>query len=103
MGWHLYFRDYRSVRRNQDGDWGWIRRPWEEWHLMFFLESIGITIHGDGTCDDDGIAEFARRYPIKGRRCGGKWRGCMEVSIDQFGEITMANPALNADLVNSAG
>jgi hypothetical protein len=103
MGWHLYLRDYRAFRRNKDSYWGWIRRPWQNKPLMSFLESLGITIHGDGTCDDDGIAEFAQRYPIKGRRCGGKLRGCVEVEIDYFGQITTANPALNTDLVNSAG
>jgi len=79
MGWHLYLRDNRAFRRNSDGTWGWIRRPQEEKWLMDFLDGLGITITGDGTCDHDGIAEFARRYPVKGRRCGGKRRGCMVI------------------------
>ena len=87
MGWHLYLRENRTFKRNQDGRWGWIRRPREHTETMSLLSSIGITITGDGTCDDDGIAEFARRYPIKGRRCGGKLRGCLEIEIDEFDEI----------------
>ena len=63
--------------------------------IVSFLSSFNIAIEGDGTCDYDGIAEFARRYPIKGRRCGGKVRGCLEVEIDEFGEIKMANQSLN--------
>ena len=62
--------------------------------VLGFLSSIGIEIPGDGTCDDDGIAEFTRRYPIKGRRCGGKLRGCLEIEIDEFDEIKLANKAL---------
>ena len=57
--------------------------------VLKFLSSIGIEIKSDGTCDDDGIAEFARRYPIHGRCCGGKKRGCVEVEIDEFDEITL--------------
>ena len=62
--------------------------------VLKFLSSLGIEMHGDGTCDDDGIAEFARRYPIHGRRCGGKKRGCVEVEIDEFDEIKVANQML---------
>ncbi len=87
MGWHLYLRENMAFKRNKDGRWGWIRTP----QMKPELESLGINIKGDGTCDDDGIAEFARRYPIKGRRCGGKLRGCIEVDISKNGEIKMAN------------
>lgn len=99
MGWHLYLRDYRPFRRNKDGSWGWIRLRGYSWRrdgVLKFLLSIGIEIKGDGTCDDDGIAEFARRYPIKGRRCGGKWRGCLEVEIDEFYEIKLVNQPVAA-------
>ena len=78
MGWHLYLRENRVFKRNSDGGWGWIRRVHEH-PVKDFLLSIGITIKGDGTCDYDGIAEFARRYPVKGRRCGGRLRGCIEI------------------------
>ena len=98
MGWHLYLRDYRTYRKNKDGSWGWIRRVYEQHPVIFFLLSIGITIRGDGTCDDDGIAEFASRYPIKGRRAGRKHRGCIEVDVDEFGKIKMANKPLNPTL-----
>jgi len=63
--------------------------------VLEFLSSIGIEIRGDGTCDDDGIAELARRYPIKGRRCGRKLRGCVEVQIDEYDKITFANKSLD--------
>lgn len=88
MGWHLYLRDYRSFRRNKDGSSGWIRRP-KNHAANDFLKSIGITIKGDGTCDDDGIAEFANRYPFKGRKCGGKPRGCLEVIVNEFGGLSL--------------
>jgi hypothetical protein len=74
------------MKRNNDGGWGWIRRV-REHPVMSLLLSIGIIIRGDGTCDDDGIAEFAARYPIKGRRSGGKFRGCINVKVDEFGKI----------------
>ena len=94
MGWHLYFRENRSFKRNKDGGWGWIRRFREQQPVMSFLASVGITIRGDGSCDDDGIAEIAKRYPIMGRRAGGKYRGCIEVEIDEFGKIKMANQSI---------
>ena len=80
MGWHLYLRENRAFRRNADGNWGWIRKYPE---IISYLEPLGINIRGDGTCDDDGIAEFAKRYPIKGRRCGGKLRGCLQIANSQ--------------------
>lgn len=64
---------------------------------MSFLSSIGITIKGDGTCDDDGIAEFSMRYPIKGRRIGKKYRGCLEVEVDKSGAIEMHKHPLNPE------
>ena len=88
MGWHLYLRDYRAFRRNKDDSWGWIRSPQLKLEIVSFLESLGIKIEGDGTSYYDGIAEIARRYPIKkGRRCGGEYRGCLEVDVDEDGEI----------------
>ncbi len=94
MGWHLYLRENRVMKRNHDGGWGWIRKVHEH-PVLEFLSSIGITIKGDGTCDDDGVAAFAMRYPVKGPRAGGKYRGCIEVEIDEFGEIEMANPSIH--------
>ena len=94
MGWHLYLRENRILKRNKDGGWGWIRQV-REHPVMGFLKSIGITIRGDGTCDDDGIAAFAIRYPINGRRSGGKRRGCIEVEVDDFRKIKMANQSLD--------
>jgi len=100
MGWHLYIRDHRAFRRNNDGSWGWIRMSgwsWMQPGVLKFLASIGIKIRGDGTCADCGIAEFARRYPIKDRRCGGKLRGCLEIEIDEFGKIELPNKSLETD------
>jgi len=104
MGWHIYIRDHRTFRRNIDGGWGWVRThtwSWMQDPVYRFLLSIGIEIHGDGTCDYDGIAEFARRYPIRGRRCGRKLRGCIEVEIDEFDEIHLANQSLNPTKENA--
>jgi len=100
MGWHLYLRDHRAFRRNNDGSWGWIRMSgwsWMQPRVLKLLSSLRIEITGDGTCDDDGIAEFARRYPINGRRCGGKKRGCVKVEIDEFDGLRLANQLLEMD------
>jgi len=84
MGWHLYLRENMAFnRRNRDGGWGWIRRPAEDFDVIKCLWSLGIIITGDGTCDYDGIAEIVRRYPIKGRKCGGKPRGRVSVDISE--------------------
>lgn len=88
MGWHLYLRENRAFKLNENGSWGWIS-DFREHPVEAFLSSIGITIKGDGTCDDDGIAEFAKRYPVRGRRAGKKLRGCIEVEVDKFGEIEL--------------
>ena len=106
MGWHIYIRDHRAFRKNNDGSWGWIRMggwSWMQPRVLKFLSSIGIEIQGDGTCDYDGIAEFARQYPIHGRRCGGKKRGCIEIEIDEFDEIRLANQVMHADPQKDAG
>jgi len=96
MGWHLYLRENRVFRRNLDGGWGWIRRIETDSAVAVFLSSIGITISGDGTCDYDGIAELSRRYPIKGRRRGGRLRGCIEVQVGKDGAIKIDNKSLQA-------
>ena len=80
-GWHLYYRDSKSFKLNSDGGWGWIRRPRENERIKEFLLSLGIIFKGDGTCDDDGIAEFAKLFQIKGKKCGGKMRGGVEINI----------------------
>ena len=94
MGWHLYLRENRAMKRNNNGGWGWIRRVHEH-PVMKFLSSIGIIIVGDGTCDDDGIAEFAKRYPVKGRKAGDKTRGCIAVEIDDFGAMSFSKKIEN--------
>lgn len=73
-GWHLYLRDTDRCERNADGSWGWLRRGH---HLLpavramrAMLAELGIVMRsgGDGSCDHDGYAELARRYPLdKGR------------------------------------
>lgn len=80
-GWHLYFRDSKSVQRNNDGNWGWIRKPYDNVAIVKFLTLLGITIRGDGTSDDDGIAKFAKRFPLKGKICGGRTRGGIEIKM----------------------
>jgi hypothetical protein len=87
MGWHLYFRDSKLFKRNKDGDWGWIHRPRENAKLKDFLLSLGIVIRGDGTCDDDGIAKFAKMFPLNGKKCGGKVRGGVEININEKIEL----------------
>ena len=101
MGWHLYLRENTAPKRNSDGGWGWVRGMrypiGTAYSVVKFLKLIGITISGDGTTDDAGIAEFARRYPVKGRRVGGRLRGRLEVKIDKYDEINMANQSLMTD------
>lgn len=88
-GWHLYLRDNNKRQQpNANGEWGWIRRIGvDRWgyrnagDVLDFLATLGITIKGDGTCDDAGIGEFARRFPLGRQRIGGKPRGCVEVIV----------------------
>jgi hypothetical protein len=90
MGWHLYLRDNKEIqKRNRDGTWGWlgsVHRQGENPVQQIFNE-LGIEIKGDGTCDYDGIAEIARRFPMLGQSVGGKPRGCAEVIINKDGII----------------
>lgn len=89
IGWHLYLRDNKDrQKRNADGHWGWLARN----HYMAttahrFLRTLGISMVGDGTCDNDGYAEMARRFPIPSQRIGGKPRGCIAVEIKANGEF----------------
>lgn len=67
-GWHLYLRDTDRHQRNADGGWGWLRRGHYRLHAAHAaLAQLGIKMRpgGDGSCDDDGYAELARRYPIR--------------------------------------
>lgn len=93
-GWHLYLRDNNNrQQRNADGEWGWIRgfgRRDSNGPVRKFLASLGIQIRGDGTCDNDGIAEFAKRFSLGRQRIGGKPRGCLEVTVGEWGEIELA-------------
>ncbi len=91
-GWHLYLRDSKGrQQRNVDGEWGWLRginRYSNSYRWLHeLLGTFGITLKGDGTCDYDGIAEIARRFPIPRQRIGGKPRGCIEVDVDEFGRV----------------
>ena len=84
MGWHLYLRDNKEIqKRNRDGTWGWlsgVHRQGENPAQQIFDE-LGIEIKGDGTCDYDGIAEIARRFPMPQQMIGGKPRGCRDATI----------------------
>ena len=88
MGWHLYLRENKAFETNRDGGWGWIRDVRQQ-PVTDFLSSIGITITGDGTCNYDGIAQLASRYPIKGSRVGGTIRGCIEVEAELAGQTLL--------------
>jgi len=85
-GWHFYLRDSkRKNQPNRDGGWGWILRPDDPLSpIRELLDELGVVIRGDGTCDHDGIAEFARRFPMRSTT-GRRRRGCLEVEIDRFG------------------
>lgn len=79
MGWHLYLRDTKEKGRcNKDGAWGWLRGINRSNPAQQVFDELGIEIKGDGTCDDDGIAEIARRFP-----------GGIEVDVDYYGRITL--------------
>jgi len=86
MGWHLYLRDSKKFQLNDDGEWGWVRRVFENKPVMKFMASLGFPITGDGTCDDDGIAEFAKRYP-ENRVVGARQCGYPAVDVDKHGNI----------------
>jgi hypothetical protein len=97
-GWHLYLRDNKNrQQRNADGEWGWIRglnryRFGDAESVTKVLNELGITIRGDGSCDDDGVAEIARRFPIPRQRIWKKPRGCIEVIVtDQWGNLRLAD------------
>lgn len=91
MGWHLYLRDNKEIQKlNCDGTWGWLRNVHRQGEnpAQQIFDELGIEIKGDGTCDYDGIAEIARRFPLPGQMIGGKQRGCIEVVV-KHGKITM--------------
>ena len=90
-GWHLYIRESKSKQQpNSDGRWGWIRQIGRHRNpAQDVLESLGIVMTGDGTCDHDGVAEIARRFPIPRERVGGQPRGCIEVEIDDYWRMTL--------------
>lgn len=92
MGWHLYLRDSnKRQQRNADGSWGWIRSRDIKWTgVQRILDELGIVIKGDGTCDYDGIAEIARRFPLGRQRVGGKPRGCVELIQCDDGSLAIA-------------
>jgi len=81
MGWHLYLKDSQDhQKQNKDGYSGWFRRPIASCAIEF-LESLGFPITGDGTTDTDGIARFARVFPVSGE-AGGRPRGGVKVLFD---------------------
>jgi hypothetical protein len=96
MGWHLYLRDNQEVqKRNHDGTWGWLRCVHRQGKnpVQHIFDELEIEIKGDGTCDYDGIAEMARRFPMpKKQTVGGRQRGCVEVDVDRYGRIALHVP-----------
>ncbi len=94
-GWHLYLRDTNKFARNSDGSWGWLRRG-SDWLASAHAALAGISIvmrpSGDGTCDDDGYAAFARRFPIR----RSKTRGGLVVVVDGGGITIVDERAIRA-------
>lgn len=94
-GWHLYLRDDPGFqKRNADGDWGWIRGPvWPDRKgnrfVKFFQEAFGIELKGDWTCPEYGLAEFAKRFPLPGRKVWGERRGGVEVTVGEWGDLAL--------------
>lgn len=100
-GWHLYLRESRDKRtRNRDGGWGWIMRPENDIHgIPAVLAQLGIVIRGDGTMDNDGIHEIAKRWPVAHERIGRKPRGCVPVDVDDDGHVSLPNARPHAEAV----
>jgi len=99
MGWHLYLREHREIgRRNADNSWGWIK--WTEKDgqhpARHVFDDMGIKILGDGTCDHQGVAEFAARNKFNGESIGDKSRGGIMVVVDRYGQITGSYPVFCA-------
>ncbi len=93
-GWHLYLRDTDRHERNTDGSWGWLQRGH---HLLPAAHAVLADLRiatrpgSDGSCDDDGYAELARRYPIRRSRV----RGGVAVQVDDI-EIDLVTPVRRA-------
>lgn len=94
MGWHLYLRDTPKYQtRNEDGSWGWIRpRAIKRNRIVEFFATLGIELKGDWTCPEYGLAEFVKRYPLKGRKIWGETRGGVEVLEDYWGTLALYTP-----------
>lgn len=94
-GWHFYVRDSkRKNKRNDDGSWGWVRRLNDHSSsVKAVMGELGIRLIGDGTCDDDGIAEFVKRFPMPRQRIWGRPRGCIEINVTRCGTITLPEKA----------
>lgn len=87
-GWHIYLRESRRYQqRNSDGEWGWIRRP-KESNAGKLLKEMGFEITGDGTLDRDGIGQFARAFPLRGKQIGGRPRGGIKVAVSDYGILS---------------
>ena len=94
-GWHIYLRDTSNQQRNADGTWGWIRRDHRlALSIHALLGTLGIMMRpgGDGSCDDDGYAELARRYPF----CDG--RGGFAVIVTKDGIALTRHPTRKTDV-----
>jgi hypothetical protein len=83
-GWHAYIRESpKRGKRNANGDWGWVKaRDIKGDKVARLCAEVGITLKGDWTCDDDGLAEVAKRYPLPGRNRGG-----FSITIGDYGRI----------------
>lgn len=89
-GWHLYLREKPGYQtRNKDGGWGWIRSLNND-KIVAFFATLGIELKEDWPCPEYGLAEFVKRYPLKGRKVGGEKRGGVKVLVGEWGDLTLA-------------
>ena len=104
-GWHAYIRGNPEpgarngpewMTHGVDG-WGWIRlSSLKRDAVVRMCAEVGITLKGDWTCDDDGLAELAAKFPLAGDRRGG-----FPITIGDYGRIERDCP--NAELCRPAG
>lgn len=98
-GWHAYIRESpKRGKRNANGEWGWVKsRDIKGDKVARLCAEVGITLKGDWTCDDDGLAEVAKRYPLPGRKRGG-----FPITIGDYGRIERHCPNASGQVTASA-
>ena len=82
-------------KRNKDRGWGWVQWSSGCKHpARNVFTDNNISFIDDGTCDEDGIYELAKKFPLKSK-IGGKIRGCLPVVVDEYGVIRQYTSANN--------